>query len=118
MAKGATNTVLDAGLDILAACTRVDIVSDTDAPTDLTNSLANVTVDSSDFSKADGGSGGRTLTLAAQSAIATTAAGTPAHVVLSQGGVIYAWTSCSGDDLIFPGTANIGVTTFTISDPV
>lgn len=116
MAKGASNTVLDAPLNSIASCTRVDIVSDTSAPTDLTNSLAYVAVDSGDFSIADGTTG-RTLTLAAQSGIATTAAGTPAHIVLSLGGVIYAYTSCTGDDLVNPGTANIPAITFNFGDP-
>ena len=116
MAKGASDVVLDAALNTIAACTRVDIVSDTVAPTGLTNSLAYVSVDSGDFSIADGTTG-RTLTLAAQSGIATTASGTPGHLVLSIGGVIRAYVSCTGDDLVYPGTTNIPPATFNFGDP-
>ena len=117
MAKGWSNAVPDAALDIIANCTRVDVVSDVGAPVDLTNSLGFVTVSSGDFSIADGSPNGRTLTLAAQSGIPTTAAGTPAHVVLSLGGTIYAYTSCTGDATIYPGTTNIPAVTFNLGDP-
>ena len=116
MAKGAANAVFDAALDVIASCTRVDVTSDAVAPTDLTNSLGYVSVGAGDFSIADGTTG-RTLTLAAQSGIPTTAPGTPGHIVLSLGGVIYAYTSCTGDATVFPGTVNIPATTFNIGDP-
>lgn len=106
MAKGWGTTVEDLRLDAVAAATRLDIVSDVTAPADLSNTLANVTIDSSDFAITDDPTDGRRLTVAAQYGIATTAAGTPAHIVLSLSGVILAYDSVTGDDLVNPGTAN------------
>lgn len=77
------------------ACTRQDLVSDTLVPTDLTGSLANVTMVGGDYSIADGAGGGRELTVAAKSNVAVTGVGTTRHAVLSLDGVIRLVTECA-----------------------
>jgi len=62
--------------------TRLYIVSDESTPTDVSGSLGYVTIDSGDFTIADGDTSGRKTTIAAQE-ITTTGAGTARHWVLT-----------------------------------
>lgn len=122
MPRGYIDLVPDASLDTLALCNRLDIVSDVGAPTDLTNSLAFVALTpgdgNGDFTIADDPVSGRRLTITAKSGVATTAAGTGAHAVLSLGGVIYAYGPCTGDVIEFPGTTNLSTFYARQVDPV
>lgn len=122
MAIGLNNLVPDGALDTLALCTRLDIVSDVGAPTDLTNSLAFVTLTpgngNGDFAIIDDPISGRRLIVTAQSGIATTSAGTGTHAVLSISGVIYGYTAITGDALSFPGTTNLSTFYLRLADPV
>ena len=78
------NDAYDAYFAFFEACTRLDLVSDTDVPTDLSNTLANATlVPAEDYAIAAGDPDGRKVTVAAQSAIDVTGVGTTKHAVLS-----------------------------------
>lgn len=102
MAKSVPDAVMDVLLDEIATSNRMDVTSDTNTPSDLTNSLANVTMASGDFTKSQGdaGAGSRKLAIAAKSGVPVTANGTPHHVVLSVGGTTFKLiTTCSGPDL-------------------
>ena len=73
---------------------RLHIVSDSSIPTDVSNTLGNVTIDASDFTIADGDTSGRKTTIAAQN-ITTTGAGTARHWML---------TNAAGDTIYDIGT--------------
>lgn len=122
MAKGLINAVLDAGCIETATCTQIDVVSDVSTPTDLTNSLADTAMiagdGNGDYTIADDPTNGRRLTMAAKSSITVTASGTPRHIVLSLGGVIKAYTACTGDDLVIAGQVNIPTFYLRFADPV
>jgi hypothetical protein len=74
----------DAYFAFFEACTRLDLVSDTEVPTDLSNTLANATiVIAEDYTVEAGDPDGRQLTVAAKPAIDVTGVGTTKHAVLS-----------------------------------
>ena len=83
MARYIPNSAYDAYFAFFTACTRQDLTSDVSTPTDLTGSLANVTLDSGDFTIGAGDNGGRKLTIAEQIQVDVTADGTTRHAVLS-----------------------------------
>jgi len=95
MARHIPDAAYDAYFAYFSACTQLDITSDVSTPTDLTNSLANVTLDSGDYSVGAGDPDGRKLTVAQQSSVTVTANGTTAHAVLSLSGTIRLVTTCS-----------------------
>jgi len=101
MGKSVPDAIMDAALDAVAASTLMNVLSDVTTPTDLTNSLADVTMAGGDFSKAEGDAGGgsRKITMAAKAGVTVDSSGTPLHVVLSTGGTLNLITTCSGPDL-------------------
>ena len=86
MAKLAHDDVLDGALDIIRNnCTRM--VACSAQPTTYTEgnatyALADITVDSSDFTKANGDVSGRKLTVAAQSGVTVDTSGDATHIAL------------------------------------
>jgi len=121
MSKFAPDATLDQPLDEVATCTRMDVTSDSATPTNLTNSLANVTLTAGagngDFTKADGDASGRKLTVAAQNGISVTASGTARHVVLSLSGTIKHVTTCTELALTSGGTVDVPAYDIEIADP-
>ena len=119
MSKSVPDLVMDAALDYVAACTRMDVVSDSSTPTNLTNTLANVTLSSGDFTKAQGdaGAGSRKVTIGAKSAVSVTGNGTPLHVVLSLTAVIRLITTCTGPDLTSGSTVDFPAWKYEIGIP-
>ena len=121
MGKYASDSVMDAALAEIATCTRLDVTSDTSTPTDLTNTLATVTLTAGDgngdYTIADGDSSGRKVTITQQSDLTITAAGTAKHVVLSLGGVIKFVTTCTDLVLSTPGTVTVPAFADEIADP-
>jgi len=95
MARHIPDAAYDAYFAYFSACTRIDLVSDSSTPTNLTNTLANETIDSGDFSTGAGTPTGRRLTIAAQPGVAVTANGTTRHAILSLGGTIRLVTVCN-----------------------
>lgn len=121
MGKSVSNAVLDAALDEIATCTRLDVTSDVGTPTDLTNSLANVTLTAGDgngdYVIADGDTSGRKITVSQQADIPITATGTALHVVLSLGGTIKLTTTCTSQALTSGGTVTVPAFKDEIADP-
>ncbi len=97
MARFIPNAAYDAYFAYFSACTRLDLVSDSTTPTDLTNTLANITLDSGDFSVGAGDNDGRKLTVidGGESNVDVTGIGTTRHAVLSLTGTIRLVTTCS-----------------------
>jgi len=121
MSKHTPDATLDAQAALVAAATRIDLVSDESTPTDLSNTLANKTltpgIGNGDYSIADGATSGRTLTLATQNEVAITAGGTARHWVLSLGGVIKEVGTCTPQVLVAGGTVDIPAINIEYRDP-
>lgn len=123
MAKSVHNDVLDGALNIIKNnCTRITVC--TTEPTtytqaNSTNALADVTVDSADFTNADGDTSGRKLTVGAQSAIPVDTSGTAAHIALldvANSKLLYV-TTCTSQALVQGNTVSIPAFDIEIADP-
>lgn len=121
MAKFVPDAVIDTLLDEVATATRMDVTSDVGTPTDLTNSLANVTLTAGDgngdFTIAAGDTSGRKLTVTQQSNVSITSDGTALHVVLSLGGTILDVTTCTSQALTSGGTVTFPAWDHEVLDP-
>lgn len=120
MGKFVPNTTIDALLTEIATCTRQDATSDVSTPTDLTNTLANVTMvagDGNDYTIADGDTSGRKVTMAQKTGVSITGTGTALHVVLSLAGVIKDITTCTSQVLTAGGTVAFPAWDHEVLDP-
>ncbi len=121
MSKSIPDAVLDTFLDEIATGTRVDVTSDVGTPTDLSNTLANVTVAAGDgggdWTIANGDTSGRKLTLTQQADVSITGTGTALHIVISLASVILAITTCTSQALTSGGTVTIPAFDIEIADP-
>ena len=121
MGKSTSNAVLDAALDEIATCTQLDVTSDVDTPTDLTNSLAHVTLTAGDgmgdYVISDGDTNGRKVAVAQQADISVTATGTARHIVLSLSGTIKLTTTCTEQSLTSGNTVTVPTFDDEIADP-
>ncbi len=95
MGKSIPNAAFDAYFDYFAGSTRQDLVHDGSTPTDLSNTLAHVTMTAGDFSVEDGDVDGRKLVVAAKDGVDVTGNDTTRHAVLSHGGTIRLVTTCA-----------------------
>lgn len=121
MGKTVHNDVLDDALDRICTATRMDVTSDVGTPTDLTNSLANVTLTAGDgngdYVIGEGDTNGRKVAVAEQAAISITATGTALHVVLSLTGTILLTTTCTSQALTSGGTVTVPTFDDEVADP-
>jgi len=121
MGKSVNNSVIDAALTEIATCTRLDATSDAETPTDLTNTLANVTLiagdGNGDYTIADGSTSGRKITSTQKADATITGTGTAKHVVLSVGGTIKLTTTCTDQVLTSGGKVTFPPFSDEISDP-
>lgn len=124
MAKAAPDAMLDASLDYVAASTRLFVCST--QPTNYTEAsstyaLADVTIDSGDFSKANGDTSGRKLTVAAQNGLLIDASGTALHIALASAAdtTLRYVTTCTSQALTANGsnTVNVPAWDIELSDP-
>jgi hypothetical protein len=120
MAKSVADVVLDAALDKIATSTILTVcnaepTTRTEAIT--TFKLADVVVDSGDFSKANGDTSGRKVTVAAQSAVPVDTTGTATHVALCDGSVLLYVTTCTSQGLTSGNTVNVPAFDIEIADP-
>jgi len=121
--KWVNDNALDAMLDYIATATRLDVVSDAQgsAPTNLTNSLANVTLTAGDgngdFTIANGDTSGRKITVAQQANIPVTADGVARQIVLSVGGTILLSTNCTEQQLYSGNTVTVPAFEDEVADP-
>lgn len=121
MGKSVHNDVLDDALDRVATATRLDVTSDVGTPTDLTNTLANVTLiagdGNGDYVVGEGDADGRKIAVAEQADISITGTGTALHIVLSLGGTILLTTTCTSQALTSGGTVTIPTFDYELADP-
>lgn len=121
MAKATPDVVLDQMLDYLAAQATTLVVTSAE-PANFAGiaavALADVTIDSGDFSKANGVTNGRRTTIAQQSAVPIDASGTATHVVLASASVLLYVTTCTSQALTSGGTVTVPAWDIEIADPV
>lgn len=125
MAKSVNDLVLDAALNYLKNnVTRITVC--TTQPTTYTEgnatyALADVTVDSTDFTVANGDTNGRKVTVGAQSSVLIDTSGTALHVALldvSNSALLYV-TTCTSQALTANGSNTVNIPAFDIeiADP-
>lgn len=119
MGVSMNDLILDAGLDLIAASTIMTVCSAepttrTEAVT--TYALADVTMASGDFSKADDTTG-RKLIVAAKTDILIDTSGTPTHVALCDATNLLVVTTCTGGDLTANAVNTVNVPSWEIHNP-
>jgi hypothetical protein len=120
MAKWANDLVMDAALDkvatgtILTVCnaqptTRVEAVT--------TYKLADVIIDGTDFTKADGDTSGRKVTVAQQADVPVDTSGTATHIAICDATILLLVTTCTGQALTAGNTVTVPAFDDEIADP-
>lgn len=122
MAKACNDLVMDAALDYISTATLLTVCSaqpTTYAEASSTYKLADVVTDSGDFTKANGDTNGRKVTIAQQANVPIDSSGTATHVALSISGsstLVYV-TTCTSQALTSGGTVTVPAWDVEISDP-
>ena len=124
MAKAAPDIVMDGALDIIATATKQIACSaqpTTYTEANATYALADVVIDSGDFTKANGDTSGRKVTVAAQTGVLIDTSGTATHIALvrtADSTLIYV-TTCTSLALTANGsnTVNFPAWDVEIADP-
>jgi hypothetical protein len=124
MAKFAPDAMLDASLDYVAASTKLVVCSTqptTYTEANATYALADVVIDSGDFTKANGDTSGRKVTVAAQNGVLIDTSGTALHIALISTGdtTLRYVTTCTSQALTANGSNTVNVPAFDIeiADP-
>jgi hypothetical protein len=122
MAKWANDLVMDAALDYIATATRIFVCSAqpaTYAEASSTYDLATGTIDGTDFTKANGDSSGRKVTVSAQSGLAVDHSGTATHIAIgiASGSELVYVTTCTSQALTAGNTVNVPAWDVEIADP-
>lgn len=119
MTKSLDNTVLDAPESVADNATAWHVCSA--APANHAGiaavSLADVTVDASDYSNADGDVSGRKTVHAAQNAVPIDASGTANHLATTDGSTMLELTQVTSQALTSGGTVNIPAWDTEYQDP-
>ena len=124
MAKFAADIVMDGALDIIASATKQVACSaqpTTYAEANATYALADIVIDGTDFTKANGDTSGRKVTVAAQNGVLIDTSGTATHVALvrtADSTLIYV-TTCTSQALVANGsnTVNFPAWDVEVADP-
>lgn len=123
MGKAVHDDVLDGALNVIKNnCTRMTLCNaqpTTYTEANSTYALASVTMDSSDFTIADGDTSGRKLTVAAKNNVSISASGTSNHVALldvTNSKLLYV-TTHTAQAVTAGNVANIGSWKIEIADP-
>jgi hypothetical protein len=124
MAKSANDSIMDAALDVIATATKLVVCSA--QPTsyteaNVTYALADVVIDGTDFTKANGDTNGRKTTVAAQSSVLIDTSGTATHValIITASSTLLYVTTCTSQALTANGsnTVNVPAWDIEIADP-
>jgi hypothetical protein len=121
MAKKVSASVLDGGLDAIAACTEMYVC--TSEPLDraaaISASLVGaVVLDAADFTKAAGTGTNRKITVAQQADIPITSSGDATHVVLCTGTEMRVVTTCTLQTLTSGGTVTVPAFEYESQQPI
>ena len=120
MAKYVLPAVLDAALDAIATSTTMIVCSAqpttrTEAVT--TYALADVAMTSGDFTKANGDTSGRKVTMALKSNVPVDTSGTATHIALVDGTTLRYVTTCTSQAVTSGNTVTIPAWKIEISNP-
>jgi hypothetical protein len=119
MAKFTPDAVLDEMLDKIATGTRLVVCST--QPANYAGiaavALADVTVDSGDFTKANGDTSGRKVTIGQQSNVPIDTSGTAGHISIDDGSTLLYVTTCTSQALTSGGTVTVPAWDIEIADP-
>jgi hypothetical protein len=120
MAKAVSDAVLDAALDKIATATiqtacSAQPTTRTEAVT--TYALADVTIDGTDFTNANGDTSGRKVTVAQQTGVTVDASGDASHVALCDGSDLLYVTTCTTQTLTSGNTMTFSSWKVEIGDP-
>ena len=119
MTKLLDNTVLDAPEAIIDNCTAIHVCSA--APANHAGiaavSLADVTVDSSDFTPGDNDTTGRKVTVTAQNGVTVDSTGTATHLAGTDGSTLLFVTEVTSQGLTSGNTVNIPSFAIRFPDP-
>lgn len=121
MAKWANDSVMDAALDkiatgtIMTACS-AQPTTRTEAVT--TYKLADIVIDSGDFSKANGDTSGRKVTIAQQADVTIDSSGDVTHVAICDGSNLLYVTTCTTQTLTSGNTVTFPAWDVEFADPV
>lgn len=124
MAKAIPDAILDKTLDEIATATKQVLCSaqpTTYAEANSTYALADVVIDSGDFTKANGDTSGRKVTIGAQTGVLIDASGTGNHIALirtADSTLIYV-TTCTSQAVTANGsnTVNMPAWDIELADP-
>ncbi len=124
MAKAIPDAILDKTLDEIATATKQILCSaqpTTYAEANSTYALADVVIDSGDFTKANGDTSGRKVTIGAQSGVLIDTSGTGTHIALvrtADSTLIYV-TTCTSQAVTANGsnTVNFPAWDIELADP-
>lgn len=123
MAKLADDSVLDALLEKIATATRMVVCST--QPANFAGiaavALADVTltagVGNGDYTKGNGDTNGRKLTVAQQATVPIDSSGTAAHIALDDGTTLLFVTTCTSQALTSGGTVTVPAFDVEAADP-
>ena len=120
MAKRVHNDVLDAMLNKIGTSTTLTVCSAepttrTEAVT--TYKLADQTIDSGDFTVADGDTSGRKVTVAEQADVPIDSTGTATHIALCDATNVLYVTTCTSQALTSGGTVTVPAWDIEVADP-
>ncbi|MGB0972774.1 MAG: hypothetical protein ACPGVG_17720 [Mycobacterium sp.] len=114
------DSVMDAALDAIENATSPVLHVCSGDPGDraavITNSLADHTLTSGDFTKANGDTSGRKLTMSQQADIDIDATGTAAHVCIIDSSELLLKTTCTSQALTSGGTVTVPAFDYEIAD--
>lgn len=121
MAKWANDAMMDAALNYIknnaGTVTVCNAQPTTNAEAITTYMLADIAVDSADFTVGDGDSSGRKVRVGAQSGVTIDNTGTASHVAIAGAGTLLYVTTCTSQPLTAAGTVDIPAFDIEIADP-
>ena len=120
MAKRAHDNVLDGLLDVIAAGNIMTVCSaepTTRAEAVTTYALADVALASGDFTKADGDTSGRKITIAQKATVPVDANGTATHIAICDGTRLLYVTTCTSQLLTAGNTVTLPAWKVEVADP-
>jgi hypothetical protein len=120
VAKATPDAILDAMADaIIAAATTLYVCSG--QPANFAGiaavALADVAVDSGDFTKGNGDTSGRKVTIGQQSNVPIDSSGTANHIAIASGSVLLYVTTATSQALTSGGTVTIPAFDIEVADP-
>lgn len=118
MGKAVSDGFLDGGINAIDGSTTLTVCSAEPANQAgiAAVALADVTIDGTDFTKANGDTSGRKVTVAQQTDVLIDTTGTATHVVIDDGTDIYV-TTCTSQALTSGGTVTVPAWDIEFADP-